>query len=60
MSRPEFPRCIMPTNVIQSIRREQNYYDEDPERYERIEKEREEERQQERLREQEYYDSESK
>lgn len=44
MSRPEFPNCIMPASVIQGIRREQDYYDEDPERYERQERAREEER----------------
>ena len=48
MSRPEFPRCIMPVGAIQRIRQEQAYYDEDPERYER-----EEQAQQERQREEE-------
>jgi len=53
MARPEFPTgCIMPVDMIRSIRQEQEYYDEDPERYEREERyaeaRREEERQQER------------
>ncbi len=45
MSRPEFPGCAMPAETIRNIRQEQNYYDEDPERYERQERQREEQRQ---------------
>ncbi len=52
MSRPEYPNCIMPVGVIQRVRQEQDYYDQDPERYERqqrhYEEQREQERQQER------------
>ena len=44
MSRPEFPRCILPVNCIRRIREEQEYYDENPERYEREQREREEQR----------------
>ena len=35
MSRPEFPRCVLPSNCISHIRQEQNYYDADPARAER-------------------------
>ena len=45
MGRPNFPNCIMPPETIHRIRQEQDYYDEDPERYERQERAREEERQ---------------
>lgn len=45
MKRPEFLNCIMTPAIINRIRQEQEYYDEDPERYERQEKEREEQRQ---------------
>ena len=43
MGRPEFPNCIMPVGVIRGIRERQAAYDEDPERYERRERERKEE-----------------
>ena len=49
--RPEFPNCVMTPEIINRIREEQEYYDEDPERYERQIEEREQERLQE---EQEY------
>lgn len=55
MSRPEYPRCIMPVEVIRSIRQEQDYYDQDPERYEREQRTRKEERQLEQQREHEEY-----
>ena len=48
MSRPEFPNCIMPVETIRAIREEQHYYDEDPERYERNERARQERIQEER------------
>ena len=35
MSRPEFPNCVMTPEIIRAIRQEQDYYDQDPERYER-------------------------
>ena len=35
MSRPEFPRCVLPSNCISRVREEQSYYDQDPERAER-------------------------
>ena len=36
MARPEFPTgTILPASCIRRIREEQDYYDEDPERYER-------------------------
>ena len=53
MSRPDFPRCILPANVISRIREEQEYYDKDPERAEREQTEREERR---RLEEEEMYE----
>ena len=49
MSRPEFLHCIMTPGIIDHIRQEQDYYDADPDRYER----QQEERRQENLREQE-------
>lgn len=48
MSRPEFPNCIMPVGVIQHIRQEQDYYDENPERCEREQRQQEENRELER------------
>ena len=42
MSRPEFPNCVMPTNVISRIREEQESYDKDPEGYEHKQEERRE------------------
>ena len=55
MSRPEYLHCPMPSSVIQHIRQEQEYYDQDPERYEREERMRKEQREldQEQEREQE-------
>jgi len=47
MSRPEFLNCIMTPEIIRSIRQDQEYYDEDPERYEQQERERKERRLQE-------------
>ena len=38
MSRPEFPRCILPVAAIRAIRDAQNAYDRDPEAYERWER----------------------
>lgn len=38
MSRPEFPRCILPPVCIRAIVAEQKAYDDDPEEYERWEK----------------------
>ena len=55
MSRPEFPTgIVLPTNCISRIREEQEYYDQDPERYERERLEREEEKTMEQYREVEY------
>lgn len=42
MSRPKFPGIIFPANCIRRIREEQYYYDENPERYEREQREDEE------------------
>ena len=53
MSRPKYPNCIMTPEIINRIRQEQDYYNEDPEKYERQEREYEERRQQEREQEQE-------
>lgn len=39
MSRPEYLGCVMTANVINHIRQEQEYYDQDPERYEREQEE---------------------
>jgi hypothetical protein len=49
MSRPDFPRpyCILPAGCISRIIENQRHYDSDPERYERRERQREEERRQE-------------
>lgn len=46
MSRPDFPRPYtpLPPNVISRIREEQDYYDKDPERYEREQRRREDDR----------------
>ena len=35
MSRPEFPNCVMTPEIISAISREQEYYDQDPQKYER-------------------------
>jgi len=53
MSRPEYPNCIMPSSVIQRVRQEQDYYDQDPERAERQQREHEEQRELERQQEHE-------
>ncbi len=46
MARSEFPiGSIMPVSMIQRIREEQEWYDRDPERAERIYRQREEDRQ---------------
>ena len=37
MSRPEFPRCILPVACIRATLAEQDAYDRDPEEYERWE-----------------------
>ena len=60
MSRPEYPNCIMPVGVIQRVREEQSYYDEDPERYEREQQAHEEQRELERQQELEYYNQKNK
>ena len=39
MSRPEFPRCALPASCIRAIREKQRIYDENPEEYDRHEKE---------------------
>jgi len=39
MSRPEYPNCVMTAGIINHIRQEQEYYDQNPERYERQEQE---------------------
>jgi len=44
MSRPEHPGVPLPAECIRDLRNRQDYYDENPERYERQEKEREEEK----------------
>lgn len=56
MSRPDFPRpyTILTPEMISRINTNQRVYDENPERWERIEREREEERRQEAER--EYYE----
>ena len=56
MSRPKFLNCIMPVEVIRRIRENQEYYDKDPEGYDRRERQREEERRQEAEAEREWYD----
>ncbi len=48
MSRPNYPNCVMPTSVIQRVRQEQDYYDQDPARAERQQREHEEQREFER------------
>ncbi len=54
MARPEYPRgCIMPREMISSIRQDQALYDSDPERYEREERYAEERREEERQRDRE-------
>jgi hypothetical protein len=49
MSRPDFPKPYTPLTpgMISRIIEDQNYYDKDPERYERIDRERAENRRQE-------------
>ena len=47
MSRPKFLDCVMTPEIISRIRENQDFYDKDPEGYERRERQREEERQQE-------------
>lgn len=47
MSRPEHLRCIMTPEIIRSINRDQEYYDQDPDRYEREQREQDERQQQE-------------
>lgn len=42
MSRPEFLNCVMTPGVISAIRREQDFYDQDPDGYEELERQREE------------------
>lgn len=42
MSRPEFPNCVMTPGIISAIRREQDFYDQDPDGYEELERQREE------------------
>jgi len=40
MSRPKFPTgCILPNSCIQRLREDQEFYDRDPEEYEKHEKE---------------------
>ena len=58
MSRPDFPRpyCVLPANCIRRIREEQRYYDEDPERFERQERAREEARLLEQEQERQYWE----
>ena len=53
MSRPKYPNCIMTPEIINRILHEQDFFDDDHERYERQESEYEERRQQEREQEQE-------
>ena len=50
MPRPEFPRCVMPVEVIRRVNEEQAHYDKDPEAAEREQK-RAKERREEELRE---------
>jgi len=47
MSRPKFLDCVMTPEIISRIRENQDFYDKDPEGYERRERQREEERQRE-------------
>lgn len=44
--RPKFLNCPMTPNIISRIRENQDFYDKDPEGYERRERQREEERRQ--------------
>lgn len=57
MSRPDFPRPYTPLTpgMISRIRSEQDYYDQDPERYERQQTERKE---RERMEQEELYEQE--
>ena len=57
MSRPEFPiGCVLPVECIRRIRENQEYYDADPERYERMERQRKEQRELEREEERQEYE----
>lgn len=56
MSRPKFPNCVMTPGIISAIRQEQDYYDQDPERYERQERERQEQREREEYEMQQQYE----
>ena len=47
MSRPQHLNCLNTAEGIRRINEDQALYDKDPERYERLEREREEERQRE-------------
>ena len=47
MSRPEYLNCPMTPEIISRIRQEQEWYDKDPSRAERLYRKREEERQRE-------------
>jgi len=55
MSRPEFPRCVLPVQCITRIVAEQKAYDADPEGYERRQREREEYRRMEQEQEYQYH-----
>ena len=59
MSRPEFPRPYMPLTpaMIQRIRSDQDYYDQDPGRAEREQAAQREREEQERRQEQEYFNN---
>jgi len=58
MSRPDFPNpyCILTPSMISRINSDQQYYDEDPERYERQERARQEQRELDQRQEQEELD----
>lgn len=55
MSRPTFPRCVLPANCIRDIVARQKLYDEDPAGYERREQEKKEQREREEWEEQQSY-----
>jgi hypothetical protein len=58
MSRPEFPIGVpLPASCIRRIREDQEFYDADPERYERLERERKEREEFEKEQEREYWES---
>ena len=59
MSRPEFPRCILPVACIRAILAKQDAYDRDPEEYGRWERIREETRQREQEQEEQYWQQEA-